>query len=153
MTVLLIAGSRTVLPPPEAIDGWLDGWLPEDVDLLISGGALGADLAGEVWAEGRGITVKRIRPDYDSLGGYFAPKMRNREMAREIEAKAGRALILWDGLSGGAADMATRLLARAVPTRVVHVDPRQYPAGPPPPPNWGTREWMAAQRGRERRRR
>lgn len=151
MSTLLIAGSRTVLPPPALIEAAGDGLLfvLSDVTELVSGGAGGADKAGEAWAAWRGIKVTQMRPDYDALGGYFAPKMRNREMARYLEAQTRPlALILWDGLSAGSADMATRCLARDIPTRVVPVDPRQYPSGTPPPADWGTREWMAAQRGR-----
>ena len=147
--ILLIAGSRTVFPPPEVIDAAGDGLLfvLDEVTEVVSGGAKGADLAGERWAHRRGIPVRRFLPDYANLGGYFAPKMRNREMARYLDGPsgAGRAIILWDGLSGGAADMAIRLLAREIPTRVVHVDPRTYPSGKAPDGNWGTAEWMRRQ--------
>lgn len=156
MTILLIAGSRTVYPPPEVIDTADDGLLfvLSEVTQVVSGGAKGADLAGERWAEARGKEVKRFLPDYDALGGYYAPKMRNREMARYLDGPAAtaRAIILWDGLSGGAADMAIRLMARGIPTRVIPVDPRAYPApGRPPDQDWGTAEWMRRQGARRKR--
>lgn len=150
--ILLVAGSRTVFPPPSVIDSADDGLLfvLADVTEVLSGGAKGADAAGEEWAKSRGIPVRVMRPDYDSYGGYFAPKMRNREMARYLSAHpSSRAIILWDGLSGGAADMAIRLMARDIPTKIIPVDPRTYPAGKPPAMDWGSRDWMKAQtRGR-----
>lgn len=154
--ILLIAGSRTVCPPPSVIDSAGDGLLfvLDEVHEVVSGGAKGADMAGERWAEERGIPVRRFLPDYDRLGGYYAPKMRNREMARFLDGPSGtgRAIILWDGLSGGAADMAIRLLARDIPTRVVPVDPRTHPApGTKPDSDWGTPEWMQRQ-GRKKKR-
>lgn len=156
MTILLIAGSRTVYPPPEVIDAADDGLLfvLSEVTEVVSGGAKGADLAGERWAAARGKEVRRFLPDYDALGGYYAPKMRNREMARYLDgpAASSRAIILWDGLSGGAADMAIRLMARGIPTRVIPVDPRVHPApGRAPDADWGSPEWMRRQGARRKR--
>lgn len=155
--ILLIAGSRTVFPPPDVIDAAGDSLLfrLDEVTEIVSGGARGADLAGERWAEGRNIPIKRYLPDYDSLGGYYAPKMRNREMARYLDgpSSTSRAIVLWDGLSGGAADMATRLVARGIPVRIVPVDPRVHPApGKSPEPDWGSPAWMRRQRGTKGRR-
>lgn len=121
MTILLIAGSRTVYPPPEVIDAADDGLLfvLSEVTEVVS-----------------------------------APKMRNREMARYLDTPSASslAIILWDGLSGGAADMAIRLMARGIPTRVIPVDPRVHPApGRAPDADWGSPEWMRRQGARRKR--
>lgn len=117
---LIIAGSRTVAPAPAAIDAAFDDFLfvLGDVSEVISGGARGADAAGEAWAAARGIAVRRdpvSEMDYERFGKYLAPKMRNRRMAERADA----ALVFWDGTSGGSADMVTRMVARGKPVRVI----------------------------------
>lgn len=128
---LIIAGSRTVEPSIEDIDREVaelvarfrgrPGDPAELITEVVSGGATGADRAGEAWAKHRGIAlhVERITDeDVQRHGKYLAPKMRNRRMAERGEI----ALVFWDGESGGSADMCTRMVARrklaiVVPTR------------------------------------
>jgi hypothetical protein len=118
---LVIAGSRTVSPTIEDIDAALTGILFEggiDVTEVICGDAAGADTCGALWARSRSIPLHHepVTPeDYAQHGRYLGPKMRNRRMAERGDA----ALIFWDGLSGGSADMACRMLARDKPVRVV----------------------------------
>jgi predicted Rossmann fold nucleotide-binding protein DprA/Smf involved in DNA uptake len=52
----------------------------EGVTELASGGAKGVDQAAEVWAESRGIPVRRFKPDWQRYGRGAGP-VRNREMA------------------------------------------------------------------------
>jgi hypothetical protein len=122
---LVIAGSRSVSPTPEEIDQAFrridpSGLLfsPGDVTEVISGCATGADRAGEAWASVRGIAVHRepvTDEDYKRFGKFVAPRMRNRRMAE----RGDMAIIFWDGLSGGSADMCTRMVARDKPVRVI----------------------------------
>lgn len=85
---------------------------------VISGGARGADLAGEQWAEDHDLKVVRFPVTDEAIkkhGKYLAPKLRNRDMA-----DAGDLLVaFWDGLSGGTADMIARMVARRKPAIVV----------------------------------
>jgi hypothetical protein len=50
------------------------------VSEVVSGGASGADAAGEDWASARGIPVKRFPADWEGLGRAAGPA-RNGEMA------------------------------------------------------------------------
>lgn len=54
---------------------------------VVSGTARGADTCGELWAEWRGIPVKRFRPDWNGLG-KAAGHMRNLKMAQYADAVA-----------------------------------------------------------------
>ncbi len=56
-----------------------------------------------------------ITDDIDRWGKYVGPRMRNRRLAERGDA----ALIFWDGVSGGSADMCTRMVARDKPVRVI----------------------------------
>lgn len=120
MIRLLIAGSRGVEPTFDVIDEALvrASVDPADVAELISGHARGADLAGERWARKRCIPVMACdvtRAEYSAHGQYVAPKMRNRRMAEIADV----AIVFWDGLSGGSADMVTRMVARGKPVTVI----------------------------------
>lgn len=52
---------------------------------VVSGGALGADLDGEIWAMSRDIPVKRFVPDW-KMHGKAAGPIRNRLMAEYADA-------------------------------------------------------------------
>lgn len=117
---LIIAGSRTVAPDVTEVDAaFADS--PFNVDLVtevVRGGASGADRAGEEWAKARSLPV-HYEPvtdaDYAAHGKYSGPRYRNRRMAEIADA----ALIFWDGMSAGSADMAIRMIARKKPVHVV----------------------------------
>lgn len=117
---LIIAGSRSVYPTPSEIDAAFDGliFVAEDVTMVVSGKAEGADTAGEAWAELRRIPVAPFpitTEDAKKFGYKLAPKMRNKRMAEFGDM----AIVFWDGISGGSADMVTRMVARDKPVRVV----------------------------------
>lgn len=107
---LIIAGSRTVFPSNETIDAAFDDFAISrgDVSEVVSGGASGADYAGEIWAGANDLPVATFLPDYDKYDKYHAPKRRNRAMAEYAWA----ALVFWDGMSGGSADMIARMVVR-----------------------------------------
>ena len=107
---LIIAGSRTfddrvlmnmsIIKYLEEID--------TTPDVVISGGARGADLMGETWAHGNNIDVERYLPDWDGLG-KSAGYRRNELMA----SKATHLIAFHDGESRGTQhmiDIATRRL-------------------------------------------
>lgn len=87
---LLIAGSRSILH----FD--ITGYVPEDTDLIISGGAKGVDTLAERYADSHHISKLILRPRYD-LFGKAAPLKRNEAMVE----LADHVLILWDGVSRG----------------------------------------------------
>ncbi len=61
---------------------WLDT-LP--IREVVSGGASGADAAGEDWARSRGIPVRRFPADWQTHGRAAGP-IRNRQMAEYADA-------------------------------------------------------------------
>ena len=104
---LIIAGSRD-LPRDEdqAIEMGLIlmkfqlKWAGEPIEEVVSGGAGGADSAGENWAKLWKIPVKRFPADWKKWG-KIAGIMRNCEMARYANA----CVVFWDGRSPGSKDM------------------------------------------------
>ena len=89
---IIIAGSRTAQ--------WSDVLLgicktcffyTEKVDLIVSGGAKGADLFGEKWARTMSIPIEQFIPDLDRYGKR-AGMLRNIEMANFSNAL----LAIWD---------------------------------------------------------
>lgn len=87
---LLIAGSRSIT------DFNLAPYIPDDTDLIISGGADGIDTLAEEYADKKKISKLILRPRYD-LYGKAAPIKRN-EIMVEI---ADTVLVIWDGKSKG----------------------------------------------------
>lgn len=68
----------------------------QKIDLIISGGAVGADQLAEQYAKERGIPVKIFKPDY-AKHGRGAPIRRN----TLIIENADIVLAFWDGKSPG----------------------------------------------------
>ena len=87
---LLIVGSRTI----KNFD--LNGHVPAETDLIISGGAKGGDTLAEKYADEHGIDKLIIAPDYSNFG-HYAPLKRNKEMVDLADA----VLAIWDGRSRG----------------------------------------------------
>lgn len=74
---------------------------------VVSGTARGVDQMGEAWATRRGIPIRKFVPAWRDRDGVYNPGagfQRNADMAKYAEA----AVILWDGESGGTADMIAR---------------------------------------------
>jgi hypothetical protein len=89
---LLIAGSRSI------VDFDIAAHIPEGVDLIISGGAVGIDTLAEKYADDNGIEKLIICPNYEEFG-RAAPIRRNEEMVDLCDTM----LAFWDGKSKGTA--------------------------------------------------
>lgn len=87
---LLIVGSRAIT------DFDLTPYIPDDTDIIISGGAKGMDTVAENYADAHGIEKLIIRPQYERYG-RAAPLKRNEEMVDAADA----VLAVWDGSSKG----------------------------------------------------
>lgn len=113
---LLIAGSRSVYPTPEDIDGVFDSllFIKEDVKEVVSGGARGADDAGEAWAAINGIPVTQFPANWER-DGKVAGHKRNKAMAKY----ADMAVVFWNEKSSGSANMVTWMVALGKPVRVI----------------------------------
>ncbi len=98
---LLIVGSRDI----DGID--ISEYIPENVELIISGGAVGIDSLAEKYADEHRISKLILRPNYKFFG-RGAPIRRNREMVDIADS----VLIFWNGHSKGTKstiDYASRL--------------------------------------------
>lgn len=87
---LLIVGSRSI----EKFD--LSPYVSDEVDTIISGGAVGIDSLAERYADEHRLSKYIIRPRYD-LFGRSAPLRRNEQMVDIADAL----LVVWDGHSKG----------------------------------------------------
>lgn len=74
----------------------LDEYIPDGVEVLVSGGAVGIDSLVRRYAEAKGISLVEFLPDYKRYG-RAAPLIRNREIAEY----ADEAIAFWDGKSRG----------------------------------------------------
>ncbi len=85
-----IAGSRSLdVPLPENI-------ITDNVSMIYTGGAVGIDKRVRDFAQGRGITITEILPEYN-LYGKYAPLKRN----ETIVSLTDMMYVFWDGKSRG----------------------------------------------------
>ena len=89
---LMIAGSRSIK------DFDLTPYVPEETELIISGGSAGVDELAERYADQKRISKLILRPQYARYG-RGAPLKRNEAMVD----LADRVLVIWDGVSRGSA--------------------------------------------------
>lgn len=87
---LMIAGSRSIH------DFDLSVHIPNDTELIITGGAQGVDALAEQYADKHKISKLIIRPQYE-LYGKAAPILRNQKMVEIADV----VLVIWDGQSKG----------------------------------------------------
>ena len=87
---LAIVGSRSI----DNIE--LDLYVSEQVDEIVTGGAVGVDTCAAEYARKRGIKLTLFLPQYE-LYGRAAPIVRN----QSIVEYADQVLIFWDGGSKG----------------------------------------------------
>lgn len=85
-----VVGSRSI----SRVD--LERFLPEEIDLIVSGGAYGVDACAESYARRHGIKTLIIRPDYAQYG-RMAPLLRNNEIIKAADI----VYAFWDGESRG----------------------------------------------------
>jgi len=102
-----VVGSRSI----PYVD--LERFLPENIDVIISGGARGVDTCAEIYARRHGIRTIIIRPDYKRYGN-IAPLLRN----NEIIERADIVYAFWDGSSRGTRYVVERCRARGIPIRL-----------------------------------
>ena len=87
---ILIAGSRNIK------DFDFTELVPEETELIVTGGANGIDKCAEAFADLHGISKLVLRPNYKKYR-KAAPLLRNRMMVDICDI----AIIVWDGTSRG----------------------------------------------------
>lgn len=91
---LAIIGSRG-FSDVERLDKELSSYLSK-VELVISGGARGADKMGEEWAKRNSIQTLIFNADWDKFG-KSAGFIRNEDIIKNCD----EAIAFWDGMSRG----------------------------------------------------
>lgn len=82
-----------------------------DFNLLISGGAVGADTLAGQWAKTKDINTMIFLPEWEKYGKAAGP-MRNTKIVEECD----ELIAFWDGVSRGTLDSITK--ARALGKKV-----------------------------------
>lgn len=88
--IIGIAGSRSITADIP------DGLITENVTLIYSGGAAGADMSARRYATERHILITEVLPEYD-LYGRAAPLRRNDWIIKLCD----KIYVFWDGKSRG----------------------------------------------------
>ena len=87
---IAVVGSRGVVDPP------IGDYISDDVEEIISGGAVGVDFSVAQFAKSRGLKLTEILPDYKRYR-RVAPIKRN----YTIVDMADEVIAFWDGKSRG----------------------------------------------------
>lgn len=93
---------------------------------ILSGGAEGIDTGAIIYAQRAMIPCGVRRPKYENAANFnsaknkLAPKVRNQCMVDEAKADpdGGALVAIWDGLSGGTADIVCRAVAAGLPVHL-----------------------------------
>lgn len=113
----IIAGSRRTADAADEVCCAIHEFeLADDVTELVSGASGNVDLAGEEWARGNGIPIKRFPADWDKHGKAAGP-IRNREMAEYADVL----IAIWDGKTKGTANMILEMHRQGKPVFVWRV--------------------------------
>ena len=74
----------------------IDKYITEDVDEIVSGGAIGVDSCAAEYAKRGGLKLTEFFPQYDKYG-RAAPIVRN----KDIVNYADKIIVFWNGSSKG----------------------------------------------------
>ena len=87
---IAVVGSRNLT------NAEIDKYITEDVDEIVSGGAIGVDSCAAEYAKRRGLKLTEFFPQYDKYG-RAAPIVRN----KDIVNYADKIIVFWNGSSKG----------------------------------------------------
>jgi hypothetical protein len=129
---VIIAGSRRIglVPARPGSDFLVQGRIDDviqrclfdsgfNITELVSGGAKGVDVAGEMWARSYGIPVRQFIPDWNGPYGKRAGFVRNHRMADYADAL----IAIWDGKSRGTAHMVRAAVEKSLKVHVHQIQP------------------------------
>ncbi|MDM8565094.1 SLOG family protein [Candidatus Halobeggiatoa sp. HSG11] len=88
---------------------------------IVSGGARGADMLGERWANNNNLPVKRFPADWNTYGKAAGP-IRNTAMAKYAAKNNGALLVIWDGTSRGTLSMINQANQQGIPVYIIKPD-------------------------------
>lgn len=105
MTTLAIVGSRS-FSDYALLKRTIDAFYPEDTEeiiLIVSGGAKGADTLAERYAMENKIKMKRLTPKWRNEKGVYNPRA-GFERNKEIVSSSDHVVAFWDNKSAGTRD-------------------------------------------------
>ncbi len=105
---LAIIGSRTLTGIS------IGEYIHEEVEEIVSGGAVGMDSCAAEYAKRKGIRLTEFLPEYGRYG-RAAPIIRN----KEIVNYADKVLVFWDGSSRGTLSVIKYAQKTGKPCRVI----------------------------------
>ena len=111
---LAVIGSRT-FEDNALLAAVLDKY---DITRIISGGARGADLLAEQYAQRKGLPSLVFKPDYDKFG-RSAPLVRNQQIVDAAE----QIIAFWDGKSRGTAHSLEYARKKGKPVHIITFPP------------------------------
>lgn len=109
---------RVVVIGSRSLTMEVDGYIPEETTLIVSGGARGIDQAAERYAQRHGIPTLILKPDYERYGKR-APLVRDREVVQQADL----VVALWDGQSRGTQYTLRYAQRLGIPIRIHHILP------------------------------
>ena len=109
---LAIIGSRT-FNDPQLLKESLSPYVSK-ITLVISGGAKGADLLGEYWANANNIETLIFYPDWDTHGKR-AGFIRNADIIKNCDC----CIAFWDGISKGTAHSISLCIKQNIPYKII----------------------------------
>ena len=74
----------------------IDGYIPQEAEEIVSGGAVGVDSCAAEYAKRKGLKLTEFLPQYE-LYGRGAPIVRN----KQIVDYADKVVVFWNGTSRG----------------------------------------------------
>jgi len=113
---VIIAGSRN-FPTEHSDIIWCSIATSKfEITEVVSGGAIGADRFGEVYARQNKIPIKKFLPDWNRYG-KSAGFIRNEQMANYADAL----IAIWDGKSNGTKNMIGHMKRLGKPVEVIEI--------------------------------
>lgn len=107
---LAIIGSRNI-----SLD--VTQYIPQGVEEIISGGAIGIDTCAEEYADKKKLSKHIIRPRYDLYPAKAAPIKRN-EMIVDL---CDEVLAFWDGKSRGTLSTINNARKKGKPVTIIEI--------------------------------
>ena len=115
MVKLAIVGSRTFKDYNILEKHILDLYKIEDIELIISGGAIGADTLGDEFAKKYNILMKPYLPDWKKYGNR-AGMIRNEHIIRN----ADKVIAFFDGRSPGTSNSISIAQKLNIPLEIIN---------------------------------
>jgi hypothetical protein len=112
-----IIGSRTFNDYTllvEVMNDYLNKGNELDCELVISGGARGADSMGEQWAKENNLPTLIFKPDWDKYG-KAAGFIRNKDIVKNSDF----VVAFWNGISKGTKSSIDLCVKNGIPVRIV----------------------------------